>query len=89
MNSYLIDLVEKINYDLFDQKESLVTNRGVVCELNSIGYDTCIKFLGVVIWDSEEDERECGEEDQYTETIDEFVRRRINELVEDLQGIEL
>ena len=58
--------------------------------LDSNGNAIIVKFLGSVIWDSEEDVRTYDEEeDKYIETIEDFLRKQIIEMVRVLPTIKL
>jgi len=53
--------------------------------LQTDGNQTCIEFLGVVLWDSENDER-THEEDE-CEPLDTYVRRESHKLLQQLNKI--
>ena len=57
----------------------------------NISGDYCnVKFLGVIVWSNETDERLYDEEkDEYTETFESCIRRSINEEVHYISKIAL
>ena len=48
--------------------------------VSSAGWDTLVKFGGVVIWHDDNDEREWIEKKSDYEPLDGFLRKRINEI---------
>jgi hypothetical protein len=81
------DIVGFINADLYenigdDGLEFLVG----VCSCSYIRY---IKFLGVQIWNSEDDYREWDESIQDHEPLEPYLRKEINKVLDKLQGIGL
>ena len=91
MSENFVDIVSDINFLLEDQFQELIYEYGMGCEYSTSGYQGLIKFLGVVIWDSDNTcDMLCDEEtEEYLETIEQYVRRKINKLIKDLQVIEL
>jgi hypothetical protein len=58
-------------------------------EFLSNGDACCIEFLGIQIWNSEDDEREYDDDkDCHKETIDSFIQTKILRIIHDLALIE-
>lgn len=73
------DLAEYINFYLYDNHKELI-DLGICCEYRSIGYQDYFYFLDIVIWDSDNDEREYNEEIDEYESLEEYVVNKINKL---------
>jgi len=78
------DFIKEINYELYEQTES----DEILVELRSIGDIIIIEFLGVRIWNSEDDERDEIYEDVYEE-LEPYVKNKINEIVKTILNIHL
>lgn len=58
-------------------------------EFLSSGDACCIEFLGIQLWNSEDDEREYDDDkDCYAQSIDSFVQTEMLRIIYDLQIIE-
>jgi hypothetical protein len=58
-------------------------------EFTSIGDACCIEFLGVQLWNSEDDEREYDDDnDRHAESIDSFIQTKMLRVIHDLALIE-
>ena len=85
----VVDLIEKLNYELYSIDEDLVINNGICFEYVSSGTVDIINFLGITIWNSEDDDRIfCNVINKY-EPLDEYVRRKTNELLNRISNIHL
>jgi len=51
----------------------------------SDGATYIVNFLGEPLWNSEEDEREIDEKSEEYEPLKDFIRRKYNELIDELQ----
>jgi len=85
----MIEEVEKINFELYDQNSFLIHQYGMGVEYKTNGYEFLINFMDCCMYDSDNDERDVSDEGEYTETVMVFVRRKINELIHDLQEFKL
>ncbi|MDY0197606.1 MAG: hypothetical protein RBR68_07310 [Tenuifilaceae bacterium] len=74
------DIAEKVNAYLYENHDELI-NFGVCCEYCSIGYQDMFVFLDIVIWDSDNDEREyIDEEGGEYEPLDKYIIKQINKI---------
>ena len=81
------DIVGFINTGLYEKMaddglEFLVS----VCSCSYVRY---VKFLGVQIWNSEDDYREWGESTQDYEPLEPYLRKEINKTLANLKGLVL
>jgi len=84
----LLDVVRDINYYLEDTIPELYNEYGITCQYRSNGEYGIIEFLDSVIWDEDNCcDREQDALDKFTETIEEYVKRKINLLIKGLQNI--
>jgi hypothetical protein len=78
----LLDIVIKLNQEFNELDETEdgvgISNPFELFACGGFFEECCIEFLGNQIWTSETDGRKYTDEDseEYTETIEEFVRRR-------------
>jgi hypothetical protein len=90
MKEDLIKIVDTINDSIYEQSGLLVEKFGIVCTLESNGYQHIIKFLDCCIWDSDNDERKYDyEEEVYVESIESYVRAIINDVIGELKDMKL
>ena len=79
-------IVTSINNDISDLL-------GVVgffpASIRSDGYATAVEFLSQVMWHSDEDDREEGENGELTPPLNVHIRKCINEFINDLWKINL
>ena len=79
----LQEMVQRLNEGL---PEELVEEGVVYFEFSTTGCCDSILLNNILLWDSENDEREWDEDiDDYAETIEEYVIRRFQELVGHLE----
>ena len=82
-----------INMDIINMSpkiQSFVENYGDLLEYRSDGNQVVISFLGIKIWNDEDDPREYDDEkDTYKLSIEEFVRDEIREVISALSGIRI
>ena len=95
----VIEACEKINEELNEQiGEEVVAPLSI--EIEPLSYCRCkwIKWLGITIWCSEDEDREWIEETEpgkptsipaHYEPIEPYIRRKINELISSLNKIKL
>ena len=84
----IVDLVEQLNYELYDSCKNLVENYGLCFEFKTCGYVHCIEFLGMVVWNSEDDPRDYTENDEY-EDLEVYLRRISQVILEKLCKVKL
>ena len=71
---YLLNVVEDLN---LDWHESLTDVEDIVpWEYSSNGYSEAVSFFGVVVWSSEEDDREYNYEKSEYESWDVYFKRK-------------
>lgn len=78
------DFIKEINYELYEQTEA----DEILAEVRSIGDIIIIEFLGVRLWNSEDDERDEIYEDVYEE-LEPYIKNKINEIVKTVLNIHL
>ena len=71
------DAVEKINNDIQSN-----INGVHLLEIESTGMQTIVKWLGVCLWNSDDDARTFNEEKNDYEPIEEFLRKKGRKLAE-------
>lgn len=83
----MADLVEDINFKLYEifGDDSYLYELSV--ETNSSS--SIIKYLGFVIWSSEDDERKFNEDINEYETLEKFIYRQIKKIKKKIKKIEL
>jgi len=88
-NDDIIKIVNRLNDELYDQNPILISNYGIYLEFSSVGYSSIIKFLDIVIWDEDNDERDFDESKNEYEPLKFFLIRKINDILEKLGKIRL
>lgn len=87
------DAVNSINGDLYEENkemQELIEDGFGEVTVSSNGNVILVEFLGTMIWNSEDDERAYdAEEDTYTETVEDFLRKQIIEIVRVLSTVRL
>ena len=89
----IVDIICKIEQEIYDQTECEYFNVTVF----SNGFVEIVEFLGIQIWNSDDDTRryiEVGElpnglPDEVRESFEVFLRRTINEELEKIKKIKL
>jgi hypothetical protein len=61
----------------------------VLLELKTNGYAILIEFMGVQVWNSDDDGRGLDTRGNYSESIEGYVRKKINSILVSLQSIEV
>lgn len=81
----IIKIIDSINYDLFE-----LNGEQIDFDL-SLEYSYChiIKFLGVVIWDEDNEEREWIEEKNDYEDLEQFLRTKIKLLIHKISSLKI
>jgi len=82
----LCEVVEKINNEIYDLGLEL---NSPYMELHFNGWAEIIKFLGEVIWSSEDEGREYFYSIDNYEPIEGYLRREVNKLLIELKDIVL
>jgi hypothetical protein len=74
------DIVTDLNNLLFDQLETKIKNpEEISLSFNSNGYIVIVKYLGVTIWNSEDDGRKYDYDlDDYEETLKSYLIKQVN-----------
>ena len=80
------DIIGDLNSEFYEQ--------GVInccpLEVCSVGWQIIIKFAGDVVWNSEDDMRDTADEDTDAyEPLERFLRRGINDCIEQLSKVRL
>lgn len=87
MNHYqeLVNAVNNIEFDIYDQTDG-VEYFNITLKTN--GYVDIIEFLGVQVWNSEDDMRNYDDKGEY-EPLEQYLRREINNEISKLSKIKL
>lgn len=75
------NIVTKLNDWIRDNSTS---SQQFVLEYHSDGYNVIIEFLGSKIWISYEDEREWIKEKNDYEPLEDYLKREINKMIDNL-----
>ena len=77
-------IVNDINADIYEANEDIVEEYGIYLEILTNGDTIIVQYLGCIIWNSENDERDfINEKDEY-EDLNGFIRKSINNLTESI-----
>jgi len=82
-------IVYNINTELYELSEDFCVEYGVGLQFSTDGYASVIEFMGYVLWSTEDDEREYIEDKDDYEPLAPFVRRKFNELINNLSTLKL
>ena len=83
----MIDTVERINNFLYEKlTENFYLEYPFFVSYSSSGYAEAIEFLGISIWDSENDEREELPNGKY-EDLEPYLRKKIDFIITNLSKI--
>lgn len=85
----IVELVEKLNYELYDKAHNLVVEGGLCFVYKSVGYSDYVAVLDFCLWSSENDTRDYDEETDEYEDLEVCLRREFNKLVEVLAQVKL
>ena len=83
-NKKVLKTISKINDEFWVQTE----NEEIYLDFHSNGMFCLVKFLGVVLWNSENDERRYFDSDKL-EDLEVYLRRKINSLIDEIQLFKL
>ena len=83
------NIVYNINSELFEISEDFCVEYGVGLQFNTDGYASVITFMDFELWSTENDERTYFEEIDDYEPLAPFVRRKFNELIDNLSSLKL
>lgn len=86
MTNEALHIVEDLNQEIFD-KYGETFSQIFTFTVVAIGFYTSINFLGQVIWNSEEDDREWIEESNDYEPFEPYLRKKINELIQQISTL--
>ena len=81
----IIDAVTALNDKLFIEGYE---DGNIQFLFSTIGYIDLVEFLGVVIWNSEDDCRDWNDDTVQYEPILDCLQRQANELISKLSGLE-
>ena len=84
-----IEVVYKLNPDLSDDQLETFGYNPLWFELHTNGDCVAIEFLGYPIWSSENDEREYLDDKDDYESLEDFLRREANKLLDVIRSIEI
>lgn len=78
-----IDAINELNYDLYERFGEVD---------NQFNYSTdgnvdVIKFGGIILWHSEDDDREFDESTDNYEPIIPFIKRKFNNWIDEVQSL--
>lgn len=78
----IIDIVNEINRELYDNNDELdlIINGDVQVIYSTDGYHENIKYLNILIWRYDEDEREWIEDCNDYEPLKPFLIKKIKEI---------
>ena len=80
-----INVVKSINEEIYEQHQS----EFIPINCCTDGDEVCIEFLNQHIWTSIEDEREYLDDKDDWEPLEQFVRIKIMELINEIKNINL
>jgi uncharacterized Tic20 family protein len=83
-SSYIINIINVINQDLYEQTE----DDELYLEYSTNAFADVVEFLGLVIWNSEDDMRPYIDEDE-KEDLNIYLRKEINRTIQKLEKIKL
>jgi hypothetical protein len=82
----IIEAIADLNCEIYDQIE----NDYIYLEYSTNSFSDIIDFLGIQIWNSENDERRyIDEENDVKEDLEIYLRKEINKIIDELQKIKL
>lgn len=84
-----IEFIDELNCDI---REQVGDDFYGLIEFHTIGHSGVIMFCDIVVWRSENDEREIINEntdDEEYEPLGDFIKRRVNEICNNLSKIKL
>ena len=80
----LIEIVNVLEQDVYEKTEGI---EYLNFEVVTNGFATMVNFIGLTIWNSEDDEREyCEETDSY-EPMEKHLRRVLNNELDKLRNL--
>jgi len=74
------------NADIYEQTEEVDE---IYLDIMSDGNSRLIKFLGIILWRSDEDERDFIEDVGEYEPLEDYLRRQVNLYVEKISKIKV
>lgn len=81
----IIEAVQLLNDKLFIEG---FEDGNIQFSFSTVGYVDLVEFLGVVIWNSEDDCRDWNEDTDEYEPILHCIQRQANELISKVSGLE-
>lgn len=76
--------VSNVNEDIFSANKFL--DKGYDLILKATGFIIIVEFVGVQIWNSDNDERELDEHDEY-EPLEPYLRNQIQKICDDFMSL--
>ena len=84
-----IEVMDKLSPVLFDDQVETFGCNPFGFELHTNGDCVAIEFLGYPIWSSENDERAYLDDEDDYETLEDFLRRKANNLLKVARSIKI
>jgi hypothetical protein len=78
-----------LNSELIDNNEDFCVNFGMGLTYKTDGYSRIIEFMEFTLWSDEDDERDYNEETDEFEQLEPFLKRKFNELIDNLTSLKL
>jgi len=84
----IIDIIEKLNAEIYEKVGEDLFNEFPYINLSLVtdGYAECVDFLGMTLWNSDNDEREYVGEGVFEdyEPLEGFIRKQVDVLINGL-----
>lgn len=79
-------IVETLNQEMFEKYGEDISQQ-FMFSITSTGYFISLNFLDQLVWNTEEDGREWIEGKSEYEPLEPFIRKRINEIIQQISKI--
>jgi hypothetical protein len=83
------NVVLNLNSELIENNENFCTNYGIGLTYRTDGYSKIIEFMEFALWSDDDDEREYNEKTDEFEPLEPFVKRKLNELIDNLTSLKM
>lgn len=83
----IVDIVEKLNGNLYDSCPYLVENYGLCFTYKNIGWVDFVDFLDMQIWNSDCDPRDYDEDRDEYEDLEGYLRNTARAILDRLEQI--
>lgn len=81
----IVEIVQELEHEVWEKTEGVEYFN---FEVITNGTTLVISFIGIILWSSEEDDREYYEERDSYEPMEPFLRRRLNEELNKLRVLQ-